>query len=501
MSFPFVSCEDKLTDDKKNSGEESGGEGSYKTVQDSSFTYYDGKLQRASYSYFDLTGNQIGSLNLQYDTEGNLTVNEERTIVYSDEDGNNTVVFVNNNGLSENQKVENTYSGSGKNYTRSSKRYIYHNGEWLLMSDDNEQSDNLKRIISRVQYALYNDEEIVVSRQKSISKYNAITDNVIESESDIYSASCSYDSNNQFIVTSIRGKRWQKITLKNDAYGRELENVILESEDSIVWNEAVRNENQYDSQGLILESKNLRNKTSYTYNSGNKPLKDEYYVWSVNDGNYILNATADYVYSAGVLTNVEINSVTNNISMPVLVQSRLSLSDSDLSVIGMSFAMSYSVAATPSTSNNVASKCSIACNSNGYPSSEIFYRIDSEGNLEEFGRCSLEYDSNNNCLGYVVKILEDETWKEIKKEQRTYDSRGNMLTLYAYSKTCSYNNVYSVTQESETRQETRYNELGFRSYMLQSNMSHNHYIYFDTSEKDNKSESRQEVYYSTIKVK
>lgn len=182
MVFPFVSCEDKLTDDKKNSGEESEGEGSYKTVQDSVFYYSNGKLQRASYSYFDSKGNQTGSLNLRYDAEGNMTFKEERTMTSSDEDGNNTVVFVNNNGLSENQKVENTYSGSGRNYTRSIKRYIYHNGEWLLMSDDNEQSDNYKRVISRVQYALYNDEEIVVSRQKSISKYSDLTDNIIESD-------------------------------------------------------------------------------------------------------------------------------------------------------------------------------------------------------------------------------------------------------------------------------------------------------------------------------
>ena len=505
MSFPFVSCEDKLNDDdKKNSGEGIEGEDSYKTVQDSAFYFSNGKLQRANYSYFDSKGNQIGSLALQYDTEGNLIVNEERTMTYSDEDGNNTVVFVNNNGLSENQKVENTYSGSGRNYTRSTKRYIYHNGEWLLMSDDNEQSDNFKRVISRVQYALYNEEEIVVSRQKSISKYSVLTDNIIESESDVYSASCSYDSNNRFIITSILGKSWAKITQKNDAYGRELEYVIFESQDSIVWNETRRNEYKYDSQGLILEARSNSQKNSYTYNSSNKPLKDEYLVWSEIEGIYVVNITTDYVYSAaGVLSNVEINAESNSIELPVMPQYVRSSSGSDLSVVGMTFGMSTTVSIN--SYNTLGSKCSIICDSKGNPSNEILYRLDSEGNLKEFGRCKLEYDSNGNCLDYVVEILEDGTWNEVKKEQYTYDIRGNILTHdnISYSKRVIGFDPYAyvTTTENKLKAERRYNELGYIIFSSQSITSSSHTVYSDGRELNSISESEQEIYYSTIKVK
>ena len=187
--------------------------------------------------------------------------------------------------------------------------------------------------------------------------------------------------------------------------------------------------------------------------------------------------------------------------MPQYVRSS---SGSDLSVVGMTFGMNTTVSIN--SYSTLGSKCSIICDSKGNPSNEILYRLDSEGNLKEFERCKLEYDSNNNCLGYVVKILEDDgTWKEVKKEQRTYDSRGNLLTLYSYSKTYSisllYNGTRSGTQETESRQETRYNEHGYPSYRLQSSTNHAHYVYSDGREEDNNSESRQEIYYSTIKVK
>lgn len=485
----FTSCEDLLSDDNKNSREDT--EHYYRTVQDSLFFYRNGILQQANYYYYDSTGYQTRSLNLTYNDNGILIQKQENSY-YTDGDKN--ISFTNNYGSKLDTRTVTESSGSGNDRSNSRKTYTYYLGKQILTNENISQ----KNIQRNIQYAIYNGQSTIVSMTETKITYYSPSNIQAEIESISFNRNCSYeDYVNRLIITSLGNKSWTKEIIRNNTQGQITERIALSSVDSITWNETRRYEYKYDSNGNTIEylyktNGSVYSKNLWTYNNNNQLLKEEYYVWSDSERNLILNASAHLTYSeTGKLATIEINSVSNNIN---LTQTILPIIYTNTNSI-----LTYSIGTMSVYSG---SKCSITCDPNGFPASEILYRLDSSGRPEEFGRCTLIYDSNGTCLSYVAEILENNEWKEIRKNRLTLDSRGNTLSSYSYS--YNFNDGYntSFTDETESTQENRYDELGYISYSISLNKSHRHTIFhYNGSEQDNDTETKREVYYTTIKIR
>lgn len=511
MSLALVSCEDKLTnDDNKSSGEGQGEESQYRTVQDSVFTYYNGQLQSVQYQFFDSTGNIIRDLKKRYDNDGSLTINSETYYIYSDEDGRNYTSYTNNHGFSCDRKVEFNIIGSDNNVNSTQKEYVNYEGEWLLVRENYSQRDRNAGLRRSISYGLYNNNLIVLSRSEAKTTYNSVTGMISRQETDSYNSNYFRTSDITIIesILSLRGI-WTREIINYDSDGRSLSSLRMQSSDSIDWKEEAKSEYKYDYKGnMIIEELSYINEKSrnlWTYDNNNRLLKEEYYEWSEKDSKYILCGNVNYIYSysaSGVLAAVEINSESNSISLPIIIE------DGKMpSILDRRRSMS---AATSQTRQPAGAKCSIICDSNGNPTSETLYCFDSEGNLAEYGKCKLEYDSKGNCLNLNYVVVDDRNKVE---NRRTFDSWGNLLTSYNYSYNFStrsdsyysYNGYLTITYtseaETESRQENRYDELGFISYSYSSSKSHTHYVSSNGRDEENNSDSRQEVYFSTIKVK
>lgn len=511
MFFPFVSCVDKLLDDNKGS-EGNTEESPYRTLQDSSFYYRDGKLQHAFYSFYDSIGNCVKALNLYYDNEGNLIMNVETTYSYEE---NKRVIYsyYNYYGLKDDVKYVCERSGSGINYIETYKYYAYHEDNWILTYEGFSQRDNNMNVNTQLQYALYNGEMIVVKRSKTKQTYNSVSGAQSLYETENYNKSCLYSnlvyslSSSDFgIIGSIIGETWNKSTTRYDERGNTVENIRLTSNDSITWNESKsKSDYRYDSFGNMIEAINKENdiytnKHTWSFDNKNRLLKEVYSVWSESESDFVVDYSIKHIYSkAGILAAAELYSKSRNIRLPQMKKTDIVNGE----WVRERFSISY---ASGGMSNNAGTKCTITCDSNGNPASEFLYRLDSEGNLEEIGRCSLVYNSNGTNYSYVVEMLENGDWIETEKSQRTasFDANGNQLNSYSYLYSKSTNNYgfYSFSvQESESRQENRYNELGYISYSSSSSISNTCYVYSDGREEKSSSESKYEYYYTTIKVR
>ena len=502
MSFPFVSCEDKLSnDDNKNSAEGQGEESIYRNFQDSVIIYRDGKINSKRCYYYNSDGKSLGSLILLYGNDGNLTLKQESTYNYSD-DNNNYSIYTNNNGFQADQKTEYYYS-SGDNNSHSRRNYIFYNDQWLLTQEYNIERNNNISIQTSVSYAMFNGEMIVISRGESKTTLNALSGYTSESEIVNFQRVFTYDRNDpsRFVVENMGDGSWEKTLRSCDDKGRELFVQTLESNDSVIWNETNRTEHKYDSQGneveRIVKGNGSNYKYIWKYNDSSNPFKEVRFVYSDIEGDYIPEDSTTFYYSADdVLASVEINRTTNSIVLPITSMGMISSNNNNLNGgrIG-------------SNTGTSGAKCIITCDSNGNPVNETLYKLDSYGKLNEFASvtCSFEFDPNNNLLGYVVKELDNDKWEETGKMNKTLDSDGNELSRYEYSKSCNHytllNNSYTVTQVSEVRSESRYNEMGFISFVSQSSTSNSHYVYSDGRVQDLNLNSKQETYYSARKVK
>jgi hypothetical protein len=115
-----VSCEDKLqTDEKKNSGQSGEGD-SYKSLLDSSFKYVDGILATEIHRSYTQNGLLERDVRKVYDSDGNLSANEENVYTYSDSEGDNYVCISSSNGV-ELKKKEAYYTGTRGNYVSKKK--------------------------------------------------------------------------------------------------------------------------------------------------------------------------------------------------------------------------------------------------------------------------------------------------------------------------------------------------------------------------------------------
>ena len=513
MFFTFVSCEDKLLDDNKGS-EEDMEVSPYRTLQDSMFYYRDGKLQQANYYYYDSIGNCVKALD--YDNEGNLIRNQEVTFF---SEGNKNITYYNNNGLKDDIKFVRERSGSGVNYIETYKYYAYHEGNWILTYEGHSQRDNNSQIGNTVQYAMYNGEMIVVRRSKTKRTYNSVSGAQSLYEIEEYNKYCYYSNSddpfrisaNEFgIIGSIEQETWNKSTTRYDERGNTVENIRLTSNDSITWNESKsKSDYRYDSFGNMIEAINKENdiytnKHTWSFDNKNRLLKEVYSVWSESESDFVVDYSIEYRYSsAGILAAAELYSKSSNIRLPQMKRTGIVNGESVRSIFSIPYGLGGGFGGM---SNNAGAKCSITCDSNGNPAREVLYRLDSEGNLEEVGRCSLVYDSNGTNYSYVVEMLENGDWIETEKSQRTasFDANGNLLNFYSYLYSKSTNNYgfYSFSvQENESRTENRYNELGYISYSSSSSISNTCYVYSDGREEKRSSESKQETYYTTIKVK
>lgn len=504
-SLSLVCCEDKPLSEVNDSGNIDG-DGQFIYVLDSAFSYTDGKLMVANYHQYDSKGRRTYQLNRRYGLDGNLITNEERTFHYSGEDSKNYSVYLNANGLGVDQKTDNTYIGSDDNYINTNKTYILQNGVWSLVLDYYQQRDITTDIINNVRYAFYNGEKIVISRGESRTTYDPLTGLAVDGVSVNYFIT-AYSGNDRFNLTSLGQRRWGISKVKYDTKGRELEYISWDSNDSVSWNETQRQEHRYDSRDNLIEQINNNQKIVYIYEN-NRPLKDEYYEKSETGSDFELFRTVDYSFStAGMLTGIEINSTSNDISIPVNVEA----APSDLDQITIAGRIINVSLMTSAFNDNRGSRCVIECDTNGNPVNQTLYRYDSDGNMvnEPFQRCNREYDYNNNCTSSDVETLKDRGWEYTENTTATYDFKGNMLSYYSYSNiesVTSYwnaltNSLVSYKNTTETRQRTvnRYNPAGMLIYQYRSQNTHR--VNSDESVNDTNSESIQENYYSTIKVK
>ena len=135
----FTSCEDLLSDDNKNSREDT--EHYYRTVQDSLFFYRNGKLQQANYYYYDSTGYQTRSLNLMYN-DNRILIQKQENSNYTDGDKN--ISFCNNYGYKLDTRTVTESSGSGNDRSNSRKTYTYYLGQQILTNENIQvQNGNL----------------------------------------------------------------------------------------------------------------------------------------------------------------------------------------------------------------------------------------------------------------------------------------------------------------------------------------------------------------------
>ena len=511
-SIAFVSCKDNLLDgdgDSKGEGEVS----PYRTVQDSVFMYRDGKLSSKSYYYYDSDGTPVRQLNMQYDTEGNLTVNQEGTYTYKSYRNNHTeyVILWNNNGLKDDAKEEYKNVRSDNNSSNSRKNYVYHDSKWILVNENYSESNKKVSKGNSASYAMYNGEMIIVSSSKTERKYNssgmASSYEYISYRKDCYyDNTSSYSSNDLRIIQEVYRESWNKQTTTYDSKGRTLKNTNWTSVDSINWTESSEVFTyKEDSKGNEVErirKEDGSNDYKYTwaYDKKNNILKEQHFNWSESDLDFILQSSVDYTYSAsGKLISVEINSESNNISIPQTP----SRDESDRVIYGFNRMGGMYIGGSGRISG---ARCSITCDANGYPVMETLYEKDSDGNMVEIGRCDLAFDSKGICLRYVVEQLEDGEWKEVasQSQQITYDSNGNIMSQHSNSSSTYYYSStwysYSVFQESESISKTEYNSLGYMSYRYYKSTSHSHYEYSTGQVNDSSYESVTEYYYSTIKV-
>lgn len=94
-----VSCEDKLLDNGKNNTQENSDGESYKSVLDSSFRYVDGILATEIHRSYTQNGLLEKDVRKDYDSDGNLSANEENVYTYSDSEGDNYVCISSSNGV------------------------------------------------------------------------------------------------------------------------------------------------------------------------------------------------------------------------------------------------------------------------------------------------------------------------------------------------------------------------------------------------------------------
>ena len=514
MSATVVSCEDKDIDkdDASGTGKE-GSEGIYINVQDSALTYYDGKLSSKNCSYYDSDGKVIRELSIRYGSNGNLLLNQEGTYSYnkySYNTENDYTVLYDNHGLMYDTKAEVCYKGSDNNSTSTRQNYVLVNDEWLLSSEFYGERNDIMSREKNILYGYIDGQRIIISSSiYETSKYSQGSTSMstsnsyrktytIDDNAPAYTTSSSY-----YPIKSVNGEKWQRTTSSFDAGGHLLESLTQESDDSIEWKETRRVENKYNSNGKKLEEIQTEvgnnHKYSFTYDSKDNLIKEECFRKYENDVDFVLYRNVQYSYSIeGKLMAIVVSSISNDIVLPQLV--------GEDAESGVTFVSGNSVtpfAGGMSGNNPDSTICFITCDTNGFPLSETLYRQDSDSNWDLYGRCTVEYDSDGNCLNYVVEMLEDGTWIETASMQSTYDSKGNVLSQYVRSMSTRYftwDNPQSILTETESTIRNEYNSLGYISYSLSSSINNQHYVYsYGTNEV--KSESKQERFYSTIKVK
>ncbi len=617
----FISCKDKPVVLAKDGNSEEGIEQNpFLSVPDSAFYYEynsDGSYSAQKiYYYYDTEGKEIKRFST-IDKDGILTKNQEMTFNYKSYWSNangydyDYTVYCNNNGLDEDTKTENKRSGSDGKHISYQKEFKYHDGKWLLMKESSSQQNSGRYYTRVISYDLYNGEIIVVSRSERTSTlFSNNTRSVSEST---YQRPSLYSYTNGGVRVNVYGDegRWTRNIINYDAAGRLLERSSFTSNDSINWIEGPGEKYKYDSNGNKLESMlygydfgnykicckfNSHNKLTlqeyyewsetekvfvpdskieYAYNGQNRLVSEQYYVWSQKETAYYLQKKALYSYtSIGSLSSIVVNSVTNDISpsnMPLLAKIfgyntnvGVSFKNSAVSwdsnvdyIFDNSIKISYTLSERITLDG--CARCTIECDSNENPTSEIFYKLDEDNKLVEFLRCSFDFDSNGNCVQYEIKNLVDGSWSDLKTCSSSFDSNNNRLSEFMTTSTVdsSYYDYYDngnlksgyiinynesestlratydsfdmnyyfsssidkshsfypngqevyMLKENETTTSITRDEMGYEIYKYSSTKQHNHgtisYMANPSMDRENDicGERIAEEYHSTIKVK
>ena len=213
-----VSCEDKLLDNGKNNTQENSDGESYKSVLDSSFKYVDGRLATEIHRSYTQNGLLEKDVRKDYDSDGNLSANEENVYNYSDSEGDNYVCISSSNGV-ELKKKEAYYTGTKANHVTQNKEYVKHGGEWFLRSDLYAKTENNRGHGCNFIYMIYNGQRVAVERIVLIDGIvDPVEDVLLYSDRTYYNASYRLDpSDPDGLTISTLGKgSWRKRIQRNE---------------------------------------------------------------------------------------------------------------------------------------------------------------------------------------------------------------------------------------------------------------------------------------------
>ena len=496
-----VSCEDKLLDNgKKNTPENSDGE-SYKSVLDSSFKYVDGILATEIHRSYTQNGLLEKDVRKDYDSDGNLSANEETVYNYSDSEGDNYVCISSSNGV-ELKKKEAYYTGTRGNYVSQKKEYVKHGGEWFLKSDLYVKADNYRGHGYNFSYMIYNGQRVAVQRI-------VLIDGSEDTEKDVmlyldrtnYYASYRLDPSDPdgLTISVLENEPWRRTIQRKNSQGVTLFKEDFLSGDSITWRSMGGNEAECDINGNVVYERDFSwdgktiGKRYNTYSDDNRFICSRYCKFSENGDSVWTTDQVFYYSDAGVLDSAVMffdYNMTGKLPMDIV-----HLSNNMYLGMGKNLLLGAKYVALFDSDGNLIN--------------ETMYHMNDNGELENTpcAYCTMSYDSAGRCTGYVVYVSDNGEWVRIETGNSVYDSKGNELSSHI---------IYTGLPEGaakldpkpskityyESSSRAEYDSYGNVSYRMNeeryAGLSYN--FGAGTLVESNGSEKTEE-FYSTVKVK
>lgn len=494
-----VSCEDKLLDNGKNNTQENSDGESYKSVLDSSFKYVDGRLATEIRRYYTQNSLLERDVRKVYDSDGNLSANEENVYTYSDSEGDNYVCISSSNGV-ELKKKEAYYTGTRGNYVSQKKEYVKHGGEWFLKSDLYVKADNYRGHGYNFSYMIYNGQRVAVQRI-------VLIDGSEDTEKDVmlyldrtnYYASYRLDPSDPdgLTISVLENEPWRRTIQRKNSQGVTLFKEEFLSGDSITWRSMGGNEAECDINGNVVCEKyfsgdgKIRGKRYNTYSDDNRFISSCYCEFSENGDSVSTTDKVFYYSDAGVLDSAVMFFDYNMAGRFPIDFNRLS----------------NDIYMGTGKNNVLGAKYVALFDSDGNLVKETLYHMDDNGELENTpcAYCTMSYDSDGRCTGYEVYVSDNGEWGRIETGNSVYDSKGNELSSHIIytglpESAAELDPRPSKTTYQESNRRAEYDSYGNVSYRMNeeryARLSNN-----DGSPVESNGREKTEEFYSTVKVK
>lgn len=494
-----VSCEDKLLDNGKNNTQENSDGESYKSVLDSSFKYVDGRLATEIRRYYTQNSLLERDVRKEYDSDGNLSANEENVYTYSDSEGDNYVCISSSNGV-ELKKKEAYYTGTKANHVTQNKEYVKHGGEWFLRSDLYAKTENNRGHGCNFIYMIYNGQRVAVERIVLIDGIvDPVEDVLLYSDRTYYNASYRLDpSDPDGLTISTLGKgSWRKRIQRNNSQGVMLFKEEFLSVDSITWISTGGNETECDINGNVVCERyfsgdgKIRGKRYNTYSDDNRFISSCYCEFSENGDSVSTTDKVFYYSDAGVLDSAELLFGFNMAGRFPIDFNRLS----------------NDIYMGTGKNNVLGAKYVALFDSDGNLVKETLYHMDDNDEMENTpcAYCTMSYDSDGRCTGYEVYVSGNGEWVRIETGSSVYDSKGNELSSHIIytglpESAAELDPRPSKTTYQESNRRAEYDSYGNVSYRMNeeryARLSNN-----DGSPVESNGSEKTEEFYSTVKVK